>query len=408
MIDLFWASSLFCKKPIVITNHHGKNLTDYQIKLLINTTKEVDSGRMQPDCSDMRFINSKGENLNYWIKNPSSCNDSSTYTIVWVKVNLSKNSNTYIYMTYGSPNAKSMSNGSNVFIDFDDFDHETEGSNPKNWMEYSDGGNGVIKIDHSQYVSYPNSLHYHRYNSYGDWWAIKDINDISLSNNYIVEWDAKIKNINRIFMYGHNTHPITWGYRWGPRILFEDDGYIKSAGTLADFTSLQPYSSMKWYHFKIYNINFKSKTYSLEIDRADDWNNLKMGPNVTNIGAWCILGKRYNDTEMWLDNFIIRKQVYPQPTYNVLSDATCVNVECYSDDDCTRDKKCVNHKCVKILTVSVSHNKTISYNPDKNHSEKDSNTSQYNEPEKVTCCGFPIMIILLLSLFVFYFSPKKT
>ena len=101
------------RKPISITGT-GTALTDYQI----NTSVSYVSGKMNSDFSDLRFKDSSGNILSYWIESYMA----STSAQVWVKVpSIAASGTTTIYMYYGSATATSTSNGSNTFVFFDDF-----------------------------------------------------------------------------------------------------------------------------------------------------------------------------------------------------------------------------------------------------------------------------------------------
>ncbi len=114
-----WAYRL----PITIHENSGSNLTNFQVHIIVNTQALISAGKMNPDCSDIRFTyynstsNTETE-IPYWIE--SGCN--TTNTSIWVKVPyIPANSNVTIYMYYGNPNVTfdSLSNnGSAVFIQF--------------------------------------------------------------------------------------------------------------------------------------------------------------------------------------------------------------------------------------------------------------------------------------------------
>ena len=107
------------RQPITITEQSGNTLTDYQVKLTIDTASLISAGKMNSDCSDIRFTDENDNPLPYWIE--SGCN--SDNTIVWVKVpEIPANGQATIYMYYGNSNAESESNGENVFEFFDDFE----------------------------------------------------------------------------------------------------------------------------------------------------------------------------------------------------------------------------------------------------------------------------------------------
>jgi len=100
------------RKSITITEQSGNTLTNYQVKLTIDTASLISEGKMNSDCSDMRFTDENDNPIPYWIE--SGCN--SDNTIVWVKVpEISANGNATVYMYYGNPSATSESNGIDVF-----------------------------------------------------------------------------------------------------------------------------------------------------------------------------------------------------------------------------------------------------------------------------------------------------
>ncbi|CAB3289483.1 conserved protein of unknown function [Methanocaldococcus lauensis] len=107
--------------PILVINRLNIPLNDYDIKVIFDSRSYINDGLMKPDCGDIRFIDSNGNELNYWIE-PNTIN--TQRTVVWVKVNLAPNEHKLIYMLYGNPNAKSKSNGENTFVFFDNFSEE--------------------------------------------------------------------------------------------------------------------------------------------------------------------------------------------------------------------------------------------------------------------------------------------
>jgi hypothetical protein len=103
------------KRQIDINNQSGVNLTDYQIKIIVNYSSE-----MQPDFDDIRFTLIDGVTLiPYWLESKT---DYGTATF-WVKVpSIPASGNlTYLYMWYGNGSASSLSSGTDTFDFFDDF-----------------------------------------------------------------------------------------------------------------------------------------------------------------------------------------------------------------------------------------------------------------------------------------------
>ncbi|MDD3102264.1 MAG: DUF2341 domain-containing protein, partial [Patescibacteria group bacterium] len=112
-----WASTLGSWQyqwPLTINNTGGA-LSDYQFKIDdLDTQALVLAGKMEDDCADMRFTDTDGTVLNYWIE-PGTCNTATTD--IWVKVpSISASSTKIIYLYYGNSSADLVSSTTNTFI----------------------------------------------------------------------------------------------------------------------------------------------------------------------------------------------------------------------------------------------------------------------------------------------------
>jgi hypothetical protein len=118
----WWNQSWEYRKQINITEQTGQTLNDYQIEFKINTSELISEGKLQTDCSEIRFANSENQELDYWIE--KGCNTTSTE--LWVEINsISASENKKIYIYYGNSEADSSSNGSKTFKFFDSFEDGT-------------------------------------------------------------------------------------------------------------------------------------------------------------------------------------------------------------------------------------------------------------------------------------------
>ncbi|RLJ08084.1 MAG: hypothetical protein DRP13_02855, partial [Candidatus Aenigmatarchaeota archaeon] len=103
--------------PINITENSGKNLTEYQVMLSLDTETLVSQGKLQNHCNDTRFTfwnSSLGieQEIPYFLDFNCNQND----TTFWVKIPwIPANGNATIYFYYGNPNASSESNEPDVF-----------------------------------------------------------------------------------------------------------------------------------------------------------------------------------------------------------------------------------------------------------------------------------------------------
>jgi hypothetical protein len=104
--------------PIMIANNLTSALTNYQIGLYLNLSAQVSAGKIRSDLGDLRFNDSSGNALSYWIEDATA-----SAARIWVKVPSipASPSTITIYMYYGNPSATSQSNGDNTFLLFDDF-----------------------------------------------------------------------------------------------------------------------------------------------------------------------------------------------------------------------------------------------------------------------------------------------
>ena len=133
----WWNSDWNYRKSIAISNSSGATLTDFQVKILGNydLSGDVSSGKIKSDLGDLRFTNSEGSILDYWIEDATN-----NSVDIWIKISSIPTSGTNIYMYYGNPQALSQADGNKTFNFFDDFN---DGNiDPTKWVmsNYGSGG----------------------------------------------------------------------------------------------------------------------------------------------------------------------------------------------------------------------------------------------------------------------------
>lgn len=102
-------------KNIIISNSGGI-LTDYQVLISLDSSNFPSNA--QNSGADIRFTDSRGNELDYWIESWDSVTKNAK---IWIKMPSIPSGATMTYMYYGNPSATSSSNGSAVFDFFDDF-----------------------------------------------------------------------------------------------------------------------------------------------------------------------------------------------------------------------------------------------------------------------------------------------
>ncbi len=135
-----WNSWNYRKQIVINNTPNPDSLINHQ--LLITLPTNFPYTHANNNGSDIRFANTAGATLNYWIEHWTVNGTSS----IWVKIDsIPANSLTTIYMYYGNPNATNQSNGTNTFEFFDDFTTNTIGSK---WHA-CDGGGASISDGHA-------------------------------------------------------------------------------------------------------------------------------------------------------------------------------------------------------------------------------------------------------------------
>ena len=115
----WWNLSWPYRQQINISNTAG-DLTNYQVRLDLNSSNVGSNFNWSNNGSDIRFTNSTDDLLNFWIEYWNVTEQEAT---IWVNVtSLPNNTNTTIYMYYGNQAASSASDGDATFDFFADFE----------------------------------------------------------------------------------------------------------------------------------------------------------------------------------------------------------------------------------------------------------------------------------------------
>lgn len=121
-----WLDGWNYRKSSTVEGSTSGSVTDYQIKVIVHYGSGVDNGehvylngKCNVDFSDIRFTDSDGTLLNYWIESKVD----GDYAVIWVKIPyIPVSPNTIkFYIYYGKSDATSISDGNATFIFFDDF-----------------------------------------------------------------------------------------------------------------------------------------------------------------------------------------------------------------------------------------------------------------------------------------------
>ncbi len=142
--------TIYIGKDITLAEQSGTDLLDYQVKLVIDTYSLISSGKMNSDCSGIKFVTSSGENIPYYIE--SGCNTHTT--IIWIKVPKIPASGTEtIRMYYGKDlrYTSSASQPKDIFELYDDFN----GPLGNQWYAHNAArlyGSSLVKINKHGFI----------------------------------------------------------------------------------------------------------------------------------------------------------------------------------------------------------------------------------------------------------------
>jgi len=131
-------------QPITIMEHSGNPVTNYQLKITVDTQTPILNGEMLASGDDIRFSTkcTGGDILNYWIE--SGINTSATQ--IWVKIDsIAANSGKTIYLNYGNASATPLSAINGTFVG----PHSSTDS-------VSNGGAGGVTNSQRGFRFYPN------------------------------------------------------------------------------------------------------------------------------------------------------------------------------------------------------------------------------------------------------------
>jgi len=196
-----WYDGTWRSRKGIVLNNSGSALSDYQVKVDL-----IYDNQMQPDFDDIRFVDSDGSTqLFCWLDDYTA----STSATFWVRVPYIPPGNKTIYIYYGNDDAVSVSNGSQTFLFYDDFEEDDPGDVPQGW---------TIKDSNSNIWNFTNSRDY-----------IYDSSKIEFEGGY-----AQLIN---------NSAPEWWNGDWGYRVYLDvnTSSYNRTDSVItwnANFTSL--------------------------------------------------------------------------------------------------------------------------------------------------------------------------
>jgi len=306
------------RTPITIQENSGNTLTDYEVKLTIDTATLISEGKMNSDCSDMRFTyeNSTGEyEIPYWIE--SGCN--SANTIVWVKVpQIPASSTSTVYMYYGNSDATSESNAEETLLWYDDFSTDTISDYNIECIDYGGGCNPSADVTISNGLL---DIYIHD-NGY----SVMSIDTFNQKGFYIEVYARRsVIHPNGGFYFGIRSetseiHQIYgWRARWNIK-NFGIDELVPGQNIGHDSGNALDTS---WHKVGLY-VNLVSNTAKLFLDNTQILDT-SLSTDHTSINPWYITlraGVDAYSSHTYVDYILARSYISPEPTYTIGTEET--------------------------------------------------------------------------------------
>jgi len=312
-----WLSGWSYRRKVTITEKSGNNLTDYQIKVELNSSN-FDFSKAKSDGSDIRFTDSDGVTLlSYWIESWDSTNEEA---IIWVKVpSIPASNSAYIYMYYGNSSAEDASSGSDTFQIFDDFeDGSTSGwSSSNSYTTFSISTDAGYNSAHGLNVHVDNSGSYDLKRSIGG----QKLGYIRFSLKHLNYAQDDIDTVLR-----DSNGNVIAGLNW--RRAKSSDPCHTYISVFGDCSNHKRISLNVWYEVVI-KIDYSSSTFDLYIYDDNglfaEWKNVSTDyPNPIDNIAFRMLGwYDISGDPYWnfhFDRLIMGNWVSPEPTYTIGSE----------------------------------------------------------------------------------------
>jgi hypothetical protein len=293
-------------------NNAGGSLTDYQLRISVNTALLVAAGKMQLTGADIRFTAGDGLTaISYWIE--SGMNTAST--VLWVKIPSVPTGSSRIYMYYGNNTATAASSGDATFIFFDDFEN---GFAPGSKWSVINHGAGSVSLSTSSVFHGTNSLR-----------VTDSPNGLNLgvSANFSPQTKCVIEYAVYFTLQGSKEIEILDpAGNIGPR-----GGFVKSkagADTLqfyvTNWNDIGNFSAASWYQTKLVipDVTTTADNYSLYFYGSSgnllaQASNVRFynGDDLSSLAKFVYVGTSDARTDTYIDLVKVRAYAATEPTY---------------------------------------------------------------------------------------------
>ena len=298
-----WLSGWSYRKSITLSRASGA-VSNYQMKLLVGETsgatgENVDcGGHIQSDFDDLRFTNSNGDLLDYWIESITGTTPNQL-TTVWIKFDSIGTGTTTFYMFYGKADASSVSNGANTFIVFDNFERGSNGDTV--------GGNWTESYAH---------VHISTEQAFGGTRSSKFVGAASTaaanipvtpSDNVAIRFRFYYKTGAANDQFHGNSSKAPYPSFQGNLLAYYDGSWHYTGGSL---------TQNAWQLAEIRSLNWSAGTFSYYINDSVRLNNVSMYTSSSLNGAFSFSNASSGaGVDIYMDDFLVRHWRSTEPTW---------------------------------------------------------------------------------------------
>lgn len=304
-----WLTGYAYRKSITLSRASGI-VNNYQMKLLLGessgaTGESVDcGGHCLSTFDDIRFTTSDETTLlDYYIETVSGVSPNQLATI-WIEFDTIGTTDTTFYMYYGKANAIAYSNGTNTFVQFEDFEWGTDEDNVDTsggsvtWNK-SVAGTSTAKIDTGQFYTGNKSLRLYR----------DGTNSLSAyfsqvaGSAYAISWMMRKDGTASAYVYhGDGSNYIKLN-AWTNEVI-----YINGS------TTARSCLATTWQKYELTELNFSTKVVDIWLE----------GEKIKDNGAMTVGASDHDTIEfysaegtnnIWIDNVIVRQWVAVEPVW---------------------------------------------------------------------------------------------
>ena len=339
----FFNSSWPYRQNISYSNTAG-NLTNYQVKILLNSSNAGSHWNWSYNGSDVRitYYNSSSgleSEIPFWIE---SWNSTATNATIWANASfIQNNTSITLYMYYGNFSLTSKSNGNTTFVFFDPFDGASLDQTKWN----------------SAYVTVSNSIVTYAGGTNNGWIKQNTTYYPGVPVNYSLR--ARMKTLHSGTGYGNNEHFSWIDGTWNNRLTFSGASSTNAPTFQSASGGAQSQNSVSW-TADTWVIVEQIRNNTSALGKINDVLVSTITSNVNLAANYLAYGDSGGISSVSLDWVLVRKYASGEPTQSIGVEETLMKVQVstqgasyirYRSNDTVGNTETINSQTMLIDSV---------------------------------------------------------